>query len=99
MEKYQGPSQFKPLSGWKYFGLNILFSIPVVGFVFLLIFTFSNKNINRRNYARSFWCGLLVVVILAAIAVAIALISGGLENIGEALEKLVDSVKEAIPGL
>jgi hypothetical protein len=60
--------KYRPLSPWAYFGYNLLFSVPVVGFVFLIIFSFNNKNINRRNYARSFFCGyLLFLVIITAV--------------------------------
>lgn len=51
---YNGPDVFKPLSPWAYFGLSILFSLPVVGFIFLIIFSVSDANINRRNFARSY---------------------------------------------
>lgn len=61
------PDQYRPLSPWAYFGYTILFSIPVVGFVFLVIFAFSKKNINRRNYARSYFCGYLLALILVIV--------------------------------
>lgn len=48
----------------------------VVGFIFLLIFTFNDSNINRRNYARSFWCIYVIVAIIFAVMLTIALISG-----------------------
>ena len=60
--------KYRPLSPWAYFGSNLLFAVPVVGFVFLIIFSFNNKNINRRNYARSFFCVyLLFLVIITAV--------------------------------
>ncbi len=55
------PDHLKPMSAWAYFGLNILFSIPIVGFVFLIVFSFSRGNLNRRSFARSYWCNLIVV--------------------------------------
>ena len=61
------PDQYRPLSPWAYFGYTILFSIPVVGFVFLVIFAFSKKNINRRNYARSYFCGYILALILVIV--------------------------------
>ena len=42
-------SQYRPLSPWAYFGYNLLFSIPILGFIMLIVFSFSNENINRRN--------------------------------------------------
>ncbi len=56
--------QYRPLGAWEYFGLSILYAIPVIGFIFLLVFTFSSGNINRRNYTRSYWCGLLVILLI-----------------------------------
>lgn len=66
------PEKYRPLSPWAYFGLSILFSIPVVGFIFLIVFSFSGSNINRRNYARSYWCALIIVGILAIIVAIFA---------------------------
>ncbi len=61
------PSQYRPLGAWAYFGYMILFSIPVIGFILLIVFSFNNSNINRRNFARSYWCILLLIVILFAV--------------------------------
>ena len=67
----QLPAKFRPLSPWAYFGYNLLFAIPIVGFILLIVFSCSSENINRRNYARSFWCVLLLAVIIAVIALII----------------------------
>lgn len=64
--------KYRPISAWGYFGYNLLFSLPVVGIIFLIIFSFNSKNINRRNYARSFFCAYLVTLILLVIAVILA---------------------------
>ena len=71
------PPQYRPLSPWAYFGLNILFSVPVVGLVFLIVFAFNKSNINRRNFARSFFCLLLIVVVIGLIVLAITAATGG----------------------
>ncbi len=76
MEQKQFTEQYRPLSPWAYFGLTILFSVPVVGFVFLLVYTFSNSNINRRNFARSYWCGALIAVCIAILIIIFSLIFG-----------------------
>lgn len=75
------PSRYKPLSPWAYFGYALLFEIPIVGFVFLIVFSFSKSNINRRNFARSYWCVLILCVIIVMILCIIALATGGFEQL------------------
>ena len=70
------PDQFRVLSPWAYFGLQILYSIPIVGFVFLLIHTFSSGNLNRRSFARSYWCALLIIGGIALVVGVLALVFG-----------------------
>ena len=54
-------NEYKPISAWGYFGYNLLFSIPLIGFIFLLIFALGGtQNINLRNYSRSFFCSMLL---------------------------------------
>ncbi len=67
------PPQYRPLSPWAYLGYMLLFSLPVVGLVLLIVFSFSDENINRRNFARSYWCALLVAVIVIVIVAVLAL--------------------------
>lgn len=66
----------KLLGPWAYFGLQLLFSIPIVGLIFLIIFSLDNSNLNRRNYARSFWCALLVGVVLSIICGILFAVTG-----------------------
>ena len=62
------PYEYKPISMWGYFGYEILFSIPLVGLILLLVFSFGGaKNKNLRNFARSYFCFLIVVVIICII--------------------------------
>lgn len=60
---------YRPLSPWAYFGYSILFNIPVIGFILLIVFSLDNSNINRRNYARSYWCWLVIFIILVVILI------------------------------
>lgn len=69
-------SEYKPIRAWGYFGLNILYAIPLIGWICLLVHAFSTKNANLRNYARSIFCSLLIFVIVVAIAVAVLFITG-----------------------
>ena len=67
------PVEYRPLSPFKYFWYSVLFNIPVIGFIFLIIFSLSNSNINRRNYARSYF----VIYVLLLIAFVIFGLAGG----------------------
>lgn len=71
------PPEYTPLGAWAYFGLSILFSIPIVGFIFLIVFSCNGSNINRRNFARSYWCALVLVAIFAVIVFLLAAVTGG----------------------
>ena len=63
------PEEYKPITMWGYFGYQILFSIPIVGIILLLVFAFGGtKNINLKNFARSYFCFLIIVAIVVAIA-------------------------------
>ena len=72
----QIPDNYKPISPWGYLGYSILFAIPVLGLILLIVFSFSDANINRRNYARSIWCALLVGIIITIILVILAALLG-----------------------
>lgn len=73
---YSGPERFRPLSPWAYFGYTILFSIPVVGFVLLIVFSLSDKNINRRSFARSYFCALVIMLIFMLILALTGTLAG-----------------------
>jgi len=61
---------YTPITMWGYFGYEILFAIPIVGFICLLIFSFSAHNINLRNFARSYFCFLIIVLVIFGILIA-----------------------------
>lgn len=65
------PSEYRVLSPWAYFGYSILFAIPLIGFILAIVFAFDNSNLNRRNFARSYFCGLLIAVILIVLFVVL----------------------------
>ena len=67
---YNGPEMYRPISAWGYFGYGLLFSLPIIGFIFLLIYSFDDSRINRRNYARSYFCVLALGLIIAGVLLA-----------------------------
>ena len=71
------PEAYRPLSPWSYFGLGLLYTLPLLGWIFLIIHAIGSANINRRNYARSYFC----VYLLAIILIALLTISGVLSDL------------------
>ncbi len=70
------PEEYKPISMWGYFGYELLFAIPLVGFIVLLVFAFGGtRNKNLKNFARSYFCAMIVAVIIIVI---LAFVLGGL---------------------
>lgn len=48
-------------------GYGILFTLPVIGWILAIVFALNDDNLNRRNFARGYWCMVLVVVILSIV--------------------------------
>ena len=61
------PDEYKPISMWGYFGYEILFSVPIVGFIVLIVLSINGKNQNVKNFARSYFCFTIIVLILLVI--------------------------------
>ena len=89
---YDGPDMYRPMGAWAYVGYALLFSLPVVGLVLLIVFSLSNANINRRNYARSYFCWLLLCLIALVILVATGAASGGWTYLQEMYAELRNSI-------
>ena len=64
MAKY-GESGY--MGAWSYVGLEILYCIPVIGWIFLIVHCFTSSHENRMHFARSFFAKLLIVIIISAI--------------------------------
>ena len=78
---YEYEGDCSPISPWGYFWYNILFSIPVIGFIFLVVFALKADNVNLKNYARSFFCGLIISIIIIVILLATGLLATIIENL------------------
>ena len=71
------PEEYKPVSVGAYVGYTILFSIPIIGFIMLLVTALSSTNKKSlRNFARAQLILLIIGVVLsfAFMAFIIALI-------------------------
>lgn len=76
------PEEYRPISMWGYFGYEILFSIPIVGFILLLVFSFGGtKNVNLKNFARSYFCVVIIVAILLLILILSGTIDAGVNSV------------------
>lgn len=64
------PEDYEPISMWGYFGYEILFMIPVVGWITCVAFAFMAQNYNLRNFARSQFCLLIIYVAIVCILAA-----------------------------
>lgn len=61
----QLPEEYRPLTMWGYFGYQLLFCVPCVVFIFLLIIAFGGtRNVNLKNFARSYFCVWIIAVVL-----------------------------------
>lgn len=79
----QLPEKYRPMGAWSYFGYSILFSIPIVGLICLIVSALSSGNINRRSYARSFFC----LYIIWGVIILILAATGGFTALVAALTK------------
>lgn len=66
--------KYRPLGAWAYFWLSVLFSVPVVGFVFMIVFSCNGNHINRRNFARSYLIRLIFAVLIGAVTVLLCML-------------------------
>lgn len=69
------PLEYKPISMWGYVGYNLLFAIPLVGFILMIVFSCGgSNNINVKNYARSYLCIIIIstIITIATYAILIA---------------------------
>lgn len=67
-----------PLTVLDFFLMSLLSFVPIVGFIFLLIWAFSgNANINRKNYARA---ALIWILVSIGLVILLSIIGGGILN-------------------
>ena len=81
MDNNMIPEEYRPISMWGYFGYEILFSIPIVGFICLIIFAIGAKNVNKKNFARSYFCYTIICIMVFAVVLAIVMATGAAESI------------------
>ena len=76
------PENVRPISPWHYFGLSLLYAIPIVGFIILVINSLRHgNNVNVRNYSRSYFCITVIALVIVGICLAITLTGSGIEKL------------------
>ena len=62
---YDPRFDYTPIGMWGYFLYNILFNIPLIGWICWIIFAVGGtRNINLRNFARSYICLYIVMFVM-----------------------------------
>lgn len=62
----------QPISAWGYVGYMVLFTLPVIGFILMLVFAFgSSQKASVKNFARAYlilWViGVVLTILLTVI--------------------------------
>ena len=83
MDNSNIPEEYRPISMWGYFGYEILFSILIVGFICLIVFAIGAKNVNKKNFARSYFCYTIIVCLIAIVIFAIMMATGAVSALSE----------------
>lgn len=92
----QKPQKSKETVGfWEFLGMIALFSVPVIGFIALIVFMFSPKRKSLKNYARAMMTWLVVRLVVAVLIVCLVITAVGnllLPTINESLGVEFDSI-------
>ena len=64
----------KPISAWGHVGYSLLWAIPVVGWIIWFCMALGSRNQNKKNYARSKFCGIVALVLFVVVGVVVALV-------------------------
>ncbi len=75
------PPEYRPVSIGQFFGYTLLFSVPLIGFIMLLVTAFGSGNsISLKNYAKSMliWyvIGIVFTVIMFILGFTLAATTG-----------------------
>lgn len=94
----QKPQKSKETIGfWEFLGMIALFSVPVIGFIAIIIFMFSPKRKSLKNYARAMMTWLVVRLVVAVLIICLVITAVGnllLPTINESLGVEFDNIFE-----
>lgn len=75
------PVEYTPITMWGYFGYQLLFSIPIIGWIFVVIFALTASNQNLKNFARSQFCLWIIWLVLLMVSAFSGFFTMILENL------------------
>ena len=94
MGKFRGKHYY--LGAWNYVLLDILYFIPVIGWLCLLAHAFSDKNENRKHYARSYFVRFLMILIISAAAAGVCYLVLGQDKFVSEVTRIYEQVRSVI---
>ena len=89
------PKEYRHINAWAYWGLRLLYAIPVIGLIALIIMALIPKNRNLRSFASSYFISLVIVTV----ALLVILVLLGLGIFGFDLMDLIDAIVNAFTAL
>lgn len=90
-------NQSKTVSIGAYFGLMLLFSIPVIGFIACIITAFAPENKSLKNFARAILIWTIIAVILVGILCAFGILFADVltESVGDITGLPIDEISDS----
>ena len=61
-----------------FFGMMLVYALPLIGLIICLITAFTGKNQSKRNFAKAFLIWLIIGIILAVIVAVLISVLGGM---------------------
>ncbi len=77
------PDSYAPITMWGYFGYEVLFKIPLIGWIICICFAFMADNHNVRNFARAQFCLLIIYVAVFCVFAATGMLGALFEATGQ----------------
>ena len=75
MARYQEDGDY--IGAWHYVGLEILYAIPVIGWIFLIVHCFIPEKANRMHFARHYFARFLIALVILLIASLVIYLTAG----------------------
>ena len=94
MGKYRGANKY--IGAWHYAFLNLLYLIPVIGWIVLIVHAGNKSNENRCHFARSYFTRPLLMLLVLVIAAGVAYLVIGGDEVSRILQELPEAWEDFI---